>query len=871
MTVNRHVFDYKKIITDAIVRSTDILEPEEAIKFVLSFVGEHTYSHRIQLYELNGSALNKTYEWVAADASNNSSAISIEEFNKSLQPDFLEGRPVIVSDISSSLENDCWQDQNTDSFIAVPLSRDHHLYGFIKVDDPPSELQEFISALQKLNGIMIKAIVHRNNQYRIADITTYDQVSGVYSNYYLLDRITSLWKADSQKRRSVIYFNISRFKIFNETYGLRVGNIYLRKIAKILREIFETDNITRFSGDHFVIFYEGEDEIEKIKQAHDAVLNIYNKHHLKMWLEAGIYYYEKGVSYSNAWDYAKIACDHVRKDGVNYYHFYDDALRKDLKLRKYIQDNVRSAINNGYLEVYYQPVIRSISGHLASCEALSRWNDPRYGMLSPGVFVPALEEVHESYLLYQHVVDVVTQRQRRQLDEKVPIIPVSINISREDFEMMDPLDYLEKAVKKNHLERWMICVEITESVVMSDPEKIKLEIEKFRSAGYEVWMDDFGSAYSSLNTLKNFDFSEIKLDMLFMRDFDEKSKKIITSIINMAKKLGIHTLAEGVETKEQFEFLRDNGCEKIQGFYFSRPLPFEELVSWRRDQNMLVESHEESQALDSLNPIEFSNDEFFGIVIDRGKNNGFKPIYMSPIMKSQISNKYLTADGLANNFMNNLSFPFAKKFRRLSEISCESSQTERLEFAIGKQSYYMTMRKVSELNSNPIFLVKTFDISNEVGDKVKQDSNILHNLINMFENIYLVDAKREKVQVLVSNSAQEQVGINYDWDKQYLLNQVHPDDRKRISKYCSVQQRVNDIANSGYGYYNDLVRWRQTDGSYQWTRVSCMIANDDGQYGYLICLSPSSFAMSNDPALLAKTVYNDLLENGSEYLNAENN
>ena len=157
-------------------------------------------------------------------------------------------------------------------------------------------------------------------------------------------------------------------------------------------------------------------------------------------------------------------------------------------------------------------------------------------------------------------------------------MPVSFNFSRTDFETCNPYEELQKAVKEYNLEPKMFRVEITESTLMSDPAKIKEQMTLFRKAGYEVLMDDFGSAYSSLATLRDFDFDEIKIDMGFMRNFSDKSKKIIRPMIMLAQSLDVHTLTEGVETAEQLSFLQQAGCERIQGYYFSKPIPYSEFL-----------------------------------------------------------------------------------------------------------------------------------------------------------------------------------------------------------------------------------------------------------------------------------------------------
>ncbi|WP_254387011.1 EAL domain-containing protein [Lactobacillus delbrueckii] len=176
-------------------------------------------------------------------------------------------------------------------------------------------------------------------------------------------------------------------------------------------------------------------------------------------------------------------------------------------------DHLDEAIEKHYLQVYYQPVIRTLTGRLCGAEALIRWIDPVKGFLSPGDFIPLFEEMNFSYKVDRYVIQEVTQGLRGRIDKGEKLVPFSINLSRADFQMMDPLTELNQAMRKNGLRWSLVRVEITESALSKDVAGPKRAIHNFRQAGYEVWMDDFGSGYSSLNYLKNFEFDEIKLDI----------------------------------------------------------------------------------------------------------------------------------------------------------------------------------------------------------------------------------------------------------------------------------------------------------------------------------------------------------------------
>ncbi|ETP70983.1 EAL domain-containing protein [Lachnospiraceae bacterium JC7] len=264
--------------------------------------------------------------------------------------------------------------------------------------------------------------------------------------------------------------------------------------------------------------------------------------------------------------------------------------------------------------MYLQPVVRTLSERVCGYEALARWIDPIYGFISPGDFVPILEDNGLSYRLDTFVVKRVAEIQSRNADQGIPIVPISVNISRSDFDNCSPVDVITGALDEYGLRRNCICVEITETALMNNEGIIKQEIGRFNEAGIEVWMDDFGSGFSSLNLLKDYNFDEIKLDMLFLRDFSEKSKVIMTMAVKMAKELGIHTLAEGVENEEQIEFLKSIGCEKIQGYYYSKPLPINELNKYLSKQGLMFETREEKSVYEKTGLIDVVTQQALGLV-----------------------------------------------------------------------------------------------------------------------------------------------------------------------------------------------------------------------------------------------------------------
>ena len=380
-----------------------------------------------------------------------------------------------------------------------------------------------------------------------------------------------------------MYFDIENFKSFNQRYGFQQGNRLLCYVADLLRETFEGNLVARFNDDHFAVATQSENPADCIQFIHERI-HVYDLG-LPMEVKAGIYHPPQGLTdVALIMDRAKIACNSIKNTYDLTWAEFDPAMEEEINFRSHIIRSFQEAMIEGYIEVYYQPEIRAMTREICGFEALARWRDPVHGMISPGVFVPVLEDAHLSPQLDLYIIERVCQdisRIRRELPSW-ELLRVSVNLSRADFRLMDMVQAVEDVRLRYDIARSLLNVEVTEGAQSDDEKFLQGEIARFRAAGYEVWMDDFGSGYSSLNNVKDYVFDVLKIDMNFLRSFDTnpKSAIVIRSIVNMAKELGLHTLAEGVETEAQFEFLREIGCEKVQGYLFSPPMPLDKAIAY---------------------------------------------------------------------------------------------------------------------------------------------------------------------------------------------------------------------------------------------------------------------------------------------------
>ncbi len=414
-------------------------------------------------------------------------------------------------------------------------------------------------------------------------------MSFFYSKTQALLTIPDNWRKDV----SFIHFDIPNFKLYNERQGFKNGDALLCFLAKSIRETFKEDTVARFSDDHFVVCttMNRDDVVGRVEEVNKRML-LADDPNMRVRVKAGIYFLDgKSVEVGLACDHARLACNTIKGRHDVSYCVYDELLRQNLRRQQYVVDHIEEAIREEYIKVFYQPVIRVKTGEICGYEALVRWNDPGFGMLAPGQFIETLEHFHLIHHLDMFVIRKVCEDYRKLADAGEPLVPFSINISRLDFELCDIFGVVEQVRKEYDVPRNMLDLEITESTINDNVGHIKNECDRMRKMGYKIWLDDFGSGYSSLNTIAEYDFDVLKLDMIFLRSYDhsDKTGPLMSYIIEGAKGMGLSPLCEGVESEKHYMFLKRIGCERAQGYFFGKPMPLDETRAFTKEKGMVWE------------------------------------------------------------------------------------------------------------------------------------------------------------------------------------------------------------------------------------------------------------------------------------------
>ena len=436
--------------------------------------------------------------------------------------------------------------------------------------------------------------------------TSYDGLTGLPAMAYffkLVDAVRCM--QDTNAPKAFVYFDFCGLSGFNRKNGYAEGDNLIRDFSRLLVRYFGKESCCRLAQDNFAVYTGTAGLDEKLDTLLEDCLILNGGKTLPV--RAGIYVDNNaGLEIGVACDRAKMACNVHRNSYVSVYEYFSEALLEKEAGRQYILDNLDRAMREKWIKVYLQPIIRAVNEKVCDVEALARWVDPVKGLLSPASFIPALEDAGLMYKLDLYMVDQVLDIIKTQIIEGVFVVPHSVNLSRSDFDACDMVEEIRKRVDAARVKRDRITIEITESVIGNDFEFMKGQIERFRELGFPVWMDDFGSGYSSLDVLQSIQFDLIKFDMSFMQKYEEggNGKVILTELMRMATSLGVDTVCEGVETASQVRFLQEIGCSKLQGYYFSKPESFETILERHKGGSLILhENPEESDYYESIGRI----------------------------------------------------------------------------------------------------------------------------------------------------------------------------------------------------------------------------------------------------------------------------
>lgn len=486
----------------------------------------------------------------------------------------------------------------------------------------------------------------------------------------------------------------------------------------------------------------------------------------------------------------------------------------------YIRSHLETAVSHGDIEIWYQPQIRALSGRVCGFEALARWNDPELGYLYPDQFIPVLEKNYLIHKLDSFIVEEVCKVQSQRLTQGIQLIPISVNLSLEDFQAMDIVGFIDSCTDRYQVPHNYLKIEITETMIHDDPDALHRQLDSLRTLGFEVWLDDFGSGYSSLNVLKDYDLDLLKIDREFFSDFSQKSRSIIASIIRTSKDIGMRSLAEGVETEEQFLFLRRIGCDLIQGYYFGRPAPLEQEMEDLKRRGIFPEERSAINFWNEADKIKLLTDLPIALIMDDGST--LNTVYISDAHLEERVSCGLSPvrDGEdycppEDHFFNQRVASFLRSLPQNGEKFSE---------LVDHNGCYikLTAREVVRSMSHTIYLLSLSNISESESAVASTSINgILRDNFQLFNQVSVIDPEKMQIRLFSGSHSQysDNPGMAQEYFRDFASRFIYPDDRAIFLEYTDVETLPDRIRSSEVPFLSQAFRIRGSDGVYRWEEL----------------------------------------------------
>jgi len=412
-----------------------------------------------------------------------------------------------------------------------------------------------------------------------------DMITGGANRFYFEKKGNLLLKKANRhgNNYAVIHLKMRKYRSYCTCFGVIEGEVLIEKCYNILKkQIQRKELIVHRENAQFelLLTYKSREQliarIEEIEVALNAI-----SPNIKLYFGVGVYLSQKGdKDIEQLYNNALLACDMLGEEAENKIAFFDLEMNNQRMWERKVEDDMGRALINKEFQIYLQPKISTTKEDLAGAEALVRWIHPQEGFIPPNKFIPIFEKNGFITKLDDYMIEEVAYLQSQWIKQGRKIVPISVNVSRAHFTQSDLAEHICSIVDKYHVPHNVIEIELTESAFFDDKKLLLSTIEKLRKYGFSVSMDDFGAGYSSLNSLKEMHIDVLKIDADFFRgaDVEERGMLIVSEVIDLAKKLNMKIVAEGIESREQVDFLTKQECDLIQGYFFSKPMPVAEFL-----------------------------------------------------------------------------------------------------------------------------------------------------------------------------------------------------------------------------------------------------------------------------------------------------
>ncbi|MEJ2622370.1 MAG: EAL domain-containing protein [Candidatus Thiodiazotropha sp.] len=456
-----------------------------------------------------------------------------------------------------------------------------------------------ISAIKGEHGVAKEFVAvfsditkNKENEEQIRYQANYDALTGLPNRSLLSDRLNQAIVSAHRENwmLAVLFVDLDHFKVVNDTFGHVVGDELLQLVAARVKACLrESDTVARFGGDEFIILLQDVTEMDSVaivaSNIIEQITRVFSLYGREIYIGASIgitVYPDDAVNADSLLRNADMAMYQAKERGRNTYQFFTASMQQHTLERRQLELDLRQAIKRDELEIFYQPVVNPSLNKVVSVEALLRWHHPHRGMVSPAIFIPVAEDSGQIGPIGEWVLKRSCQQLKQWHDAGFSDLKLAVNLSSRQRELGLEASFLQDVMDETGVTSDFITLEITESLLMRDTEEAMTWLSDFKALGVSLSVDDFGTGYSSLSYLKRFPVDAMKIDRSFVSELpdDIEDVTLVRTIVAMAQSLNLSLIAEGVETREQADFLVDAGCKNLQGFYFAKPMSAKEFTGW---------------------------------------------------------------------------------------------------------------------------------------------------------------------------------------------------------------------------------------------------------------------------------------------------
>lgn len=600
---NNYQMEFQKLVSSTTLDLVGFCEENsyDKLNSLLEKIGKFFNVDRTYIFTINHNNDTMTYSNEWCDIGIAKEVGTIEEIPIETFPwwiDQLESeKRVYIKDVNympkeANAEQEQLRRQEVKSLISLPVTREGEIHAFVGMDsvlETKSWSEEDIELLNIIANILANVLtpvqIDKETKFKAYN----DSLTKLPNRFLFADRVN---QAISLSKRTggfiaIVFIDLDGFKAVNDTIGHRGGDQLLKQVAKNLSEVIrKTDTVARFGGDEFLIMINNIRDYDEIPKIADKIMKVFSDaftvdgQEFLVTASAGVAIYPSdGEDSETLVKNADTAMYKAKSQGKNQYAISNKEMKDEMEINSELSNDISKALERNELIVYYQPQIDLLTNKITGVEALIRWMHPTRGMISPGIFIPIAEKNNLINSIGEWVLRTACEQIKKWQDMGLAHLEIAVNLSAVQIINPKTIDNIENIIKETRIDPKYIELEITESIAIKETDYVLNVLNKLKKLGVSIAIDDFGTEYSSLTRLKVLPADRIKIDMQFVQGIEsnEKDKAIIMVIINLAHKLGLSVLAEGVETKAQLDFLVQEKCDTAQGYYYYKPMSAEKM------------------------------------------------------------------------------------------------------------------------------------------------------------------------------------------------------------------------------------------------------------------------------------------------------